>query len=39
MSRNILKMSQNRPAHLMYGKNVPDYRQIVPDYTELYAFT
>ena len=27
------------PAHLMYGKNVLDYWQIVPDYTELYAFT
>ena len=27
------------PVHLMYGKNVPDYLQIVPDYAELYAFT
>ena len=27
------------PAHLMYGKNVPDYQQIVPDSAELYAFT
>ena len=27
------------PAHLMYGQNVSDYRQIVPDYAELYAFT
>ena len=39
MSRNMLKMYQVPPTHLMYGKIVPDYGQIVLDLAELYAFT
>ena len=35
----MLKMYRIQPAHLMHGKNVLDYCQIVPDSAELYAFT